>query len=116
VFPGGRGGLAHSAFPINNKISERKRGPFFLFLPDEPVAPKSPSSLSRAGHGERALMSSDCRVFSKGSKKIADGVYIEKAVWVFIIIVKGSDVRMWQVGTGFRAVMGNEARDRLRFL
>jgi hypothetical protein len=54
------GHRSHSAFS-DSKISERKRGPFFLFLPDEPVAPKSPSSLSRTGHGELVLMSSDRR-------------------------------------------------------
>ena len=44
-------------------------GPFFLFLPDEAVAPKSSSSLSRAGHGELALIS-DCRGVFRLSKRL----------------------------------------------
>jgi hypothetical protein len=98
-FPAVVGHRSHSAFS-DNKISERKRGPFFLFLPVEPVAPKSPSSLSRAGHGERALMSSYCRI--EITDRVTWRFYIEQAVWVY----KSELLRVRMCGCGRSELFG----------
>ena len=53
-------------------LDEERDGPLFLFIPGEAAGLKSSSSLSRAGHGELALISDFRGVFFRASENISD--------------------------------------------